>query len=250
MTLLPIDPRMAGLAGYDPLRSPTFPRTPGFGEIQPGAMQPMQEAPFVWGQGGTRMTAEDIARARALAEQQMMTGADFSPVGHWTQGLARVAQGIVGGLGARKADRAAEANAAESASIAQMLMGGGEGGAPSGDVVAQALLNPNLDPQTRDYAKMLFQQQNTGPIEPVIQRANNGDIIGLNPMTGEEIFRNADPNPKPVLNWITATNPDGTKTLMSIGPGGPVGQALPTEPVGGLTPIEGGSVGNGTGNFR
>jgi hypothetical protein len=53
--------------------------------------------PFLWGRGGRRRTADDIALERRFAQQQMATGADASPVGHWTQGLARVANGLAGG---------------------------------------------------------------------------------------------------------------------------------------------------------
>src|SRR3546814_20801155 len=52
-----------------------------------GQMQTAQ--PFTWGQGGQRLTPEDIALQRRLAAQQMQQGADFSPIGHWSQGLAR-----------------------------------------------------------------------------------------------------------------------------------------------------------------
>lgn len=36
--------------------------------------------PFVWGDGGTRMTPEDIARRREMADALIAQGADFSPV--------------------------------------------------------------------------------------------------------------------------------------------------------------------------
>src|SRR3546814_19338725 len=83
-----------------------------------GQMQTAQ--PFTWGQGGQRLTPEDIALQRRLAAQQMQQGADFSPIGHWSQGLARVAQGLFGGMRERRADKASEANAAESNAVLQM----------------------------------------------------------------------------------------------------------------------------------
>lgn len=75
-----------------------------------------QQQPFVWGQGGAQLTPEEIARRREIAQALAAKGMDFSPVGHWTQGLARVAQGLVGGLDERRADeaeRAARASAQE-----------------------------------------------------------------------------------------------------------------------------------------
>src|SRR3546814_7656957 len=62
-----------------------------------GQMQTAQA--FTWGQGGQRLTPEDIALQRRLAAQQMQQGADFSPIGYWSQGLARVAQGLFGEIG-------------------------------------------------------------------------------------------------------------------------------------------------------
>lgn len=75
---------------------------------------------FTWGQGGRRMTPDDIARQRALAARQMQT--DYSPLQHWTQGLARVSENLLGGLNARQANLAADRNVAESKDVASALM--------------------------------------------------------------------------------------------------------------------------------
>ncbi|MBB6425171.1 hypothetical protein [Sphingopyxis sp. JAI128] len=77
------------------------------------------EQPFIWGQGGRRMTPEDIARERALAARQMQS--DYSPVQHWSQGLGRVADNVLGALRDRKAQKAADANAADGRRIAELL---------------------------------------------------------------------------------------------------------------------------------
>lgn len=81
---------------------------------------PGPRSPFVWGAGGRRMTPEDIARERAIAARQMKS--DYSPIAHWTQGLGRVADNVLGALRDRSARKAAERNAAEGASIADLLM--------------------------------------------------------------------------------------------------------------------------------
>src|SRR3546814_3091554 len=70
---------------------------------------------------------------RRLAAQQMQQGADFSPIGHWSQGLARVAQGLFGGMRERRADKASEANAAESNAVLQALMGQQSGATGTAD---------------------------------------------------------------------------------------------------------------------
>lgn len=66
--------------------------------------------PFFWGRGGAMMTPEDIAREREMADEASAGAVDFSPIGHWTQGLGRVAQGLMAGLDYRAADAAAEEN--------------------------------------------------------------------------------------------------------------------------------------------
>lgn len=77
------------------------------------------EQPFIWGKGGRRMTPEDIARERALATRQMQS--DYSPVQHWSQGLGRVADNVLGALRDRNAQKAAAANSADSMRIAELL---------------------------------------------------------------------------------------------------------------------------------
>lgn len=134
--------------------------------------------PFVWGKGGRRMTPEQIAQEQQIAQALMQP--DFSPVGHWTQGLGRVAQAALGNLREGRADRAGEANAAETASIAQLLMNptgasatggtprfpvspGGEVPAPGGNpAIAQAATNQYIDPSVRKMAMTLMK-----PKEPI-----------------------------------------------------------------------------------
>lgn len=83
---------------------------------QPAARQP---AAFTWGAGGQRMTPDDIVAQRKRAAG-MMQG-DYSPIQSPWQGLARVAGNINGALEMRKANRAAEANTADGARMAQAL---------------------------------------------------------------------------------------------------------------------------------
>lgn len=57
-------------------------------------------------------TAEDISAKRRMALSLMQQGSDASPVGHWTQALARAVQGGIGGLTAAGASRDATAREA------------------------------------------------------------------------------------------------------------------------------------------
>ena len=68
---------------------------------------------FVWGDGGRRLTPDEIARERMLAAaQKPKTG----PVGHWTQGAARVVDALAGSLRESQLKEAAKANAEEDKS--------------------------------------------------------------------------------------------------------------------------------------
>lgn len=83
-------------------------------------------APFVFGAGGARMTPEQIEAQRKVAQALMAQGMDYSPIRSPWQGVARVAQGLLGGLESREADEAAKANqAADRELIASLLTGGG-----------------------------------------------------------------------------------------------------------------------------
>src|SRR5258708_1809957 len=83
-------------------------------------------ATFQWGGGGARMTPEAIAARRKVADAMGAQSMDYSPVRSWTQGLARVAQGLNAGLMNRRADDAEQANAdANKQMIAALLAGGG-----------------------------------------------------------------------------------------------------------------------------
>ncbi|MGL4287052.1 MAG: transglycosylase SLT domain-containing protein [Phreatobacter sp.] len=68
---------------------------------------------FVFG-GNTGETAGSIAKRRARAELMRREGMSTQPVGHWLQGLARVAQGLMGALEEHDVDRAEQAAAARA----------------------------------------------------------------------------------------------------------------------------------------
>lgn len=115
--------------------------------------------PFMWGRGGRRMTPEDLTLQRRLAASQLASGADYSPVGHWTQGLARAASGLAGGVNMRRADRAAERNAAETSEVMQALLAGGEPVEGGADPVAAALANPYISDEARRLALNVWESR-------------------------------------------------------------------------------------------
>lgn len=93
------------------------------------------EGAFVWGRNGRKLSPEEMAKQREIADAMMRKGMDYSPVGHWSQGAARVAEGVLGALDVRELDNEAKANkdwnAGKFGEIASLLSGGGAPSASS-----------------------------------------------------------------------------------------------------------------------
>lgn len=144
--------------------------------------------PFVWGRGGRRMTPEEIAREREIADKLGMQAGDTSPVGHWTQGAARVVNALGGVMADRRANAATELNAAEDKTALTGLLGlfgGGSTVSPTTANVASALVPsgggipaqtamvegqppvPGLQPAVTDIAAGIRQSAEALGIDPV-----------------------------------------------------------------------------------
>lgn len=240
-----------------------------------GQMQTAAE-PFVWGQGGRRMTPQDIAREREIAAS--LTQLDFSPVDSPWQGLARVAGNVSGALRERKADKASNANADYSQQIMQSLVnpsgspsasappGAASSTAPGGNLpqLMQVIADPYVDRGTKEIAQMQLEQaqrmamkqfeiDNRAPLAPHYWETNNGSLGMIGP-DGKPQIVYEDKTPK--IQWMTVDNGDGTKSVIPYGPNGPLGQsggapqAEPQRPKGKLTPYTGGQTPAASGNFR
>lgn len=85
-------------------------------------------APFLWGAGGSK---NSFADRRKMAEAMLKSGMDYSPVQHWTQGLARLAQALVGGYEAGQADKQEKANNEALASALSGALGASGSSAPA-----------------------------------------------------------------------------------------------------------------------
>jgi hypothetical protein len=90
------------------------------------------ESFFTWGAGGAKLTPEQIALARQLLARKNAQGADTSPVGHWTQGAARVADAL-GDVLQEKRLNSQEKDLTDynSGLISNLLTGGGASSAGS-----------------------------------------------------------------------------------------------------------------------
>lgn len=156
------------------------------------APNPLQS--FLWGQGGIVKTPEDVARDRQVAEALMAKGADYSPVQSWTQGLARAADGVFGGLESRWADEAQQAgmSGAKSKYIDPILaaLTGGSGATPADGTPAPADIGlgvPAGPPQNTDAATIRAGLIDRGLPPPVADGflMNFQDESGLNPAINE-----------------------------------------------------------------
>lgn len=78
---------------------------------------------FVWGDGGAALTPEELAQARLMEARALAKGIDTSPVGHWSQGAARVADAIAGAFRRGALDKAGAANEAYDADLLSSISG-------------------------------------------------------------------------------------------------------------------------------
>lgn len=112
------------------------------------------DQPFTWGAGGARLTPEQIADRRKVADALTLQAGDGSafPVGTRgaglvTQGLNRLAKGVSAGMDYREADQAATANAADNKAMIAALLGGGAQAAPvAASPAPQATVAPPTSP--------------------------------------------------------------------------------------------------------
>lgn len=117
---------------------------------------------FIWGQGGTKKTPEQVAREREIADAILATAGDTSPIGHWSQGAARVVDAL-GGVVRQNRASAAEADIANvNKGLISSLLAGGGTSAPSsganvpmpGAAAEMSATSPgtigNVDPSIRD----------------------------------------------------------------------------------------------------
>jgi hypothetical protein len=79
---------------------------------------------FIWGAGGSKKTPEEIARDKEIAAEMLMKAGNTSPVEHWTQGAARVADALSGVIKQKRAERAGEENATYNQGILSELFKG------------------------------------------------------------------------------------------------------------------------------
>jgi GH24 family phage-related lysozyme (muramidase) len=138
---------VAWLGGTAPAASPTSPTT------TTGAAQPMAQSYSGW-------TPESADFAKKFGAGQMKEGIDSSPVGHWTQAIARVLQA---GSGAAWNQQGMEAERAGNAGVADIYSKGLAGGTPVKQIAAKLMENPFGMNEGQGIAKAVIANEVKGP---------------------------------------------------------------------------------------
>ena len=115
---------------------------------------------FVWGEGGEAVSTSSLAQRRKLAALLAQKAGSTDPIQHWTQGMARVADGIMAGLEFRDIKSEEEKAKAEDAKAWDMFAGasrgalGGSSGVPASPAAAptptEAPFKASIGPSVRD----------------------------------------------------------------------------------------------------
>jgi GH24 family phage-related lysozyme (muramidase) len=112
-------------------------------------------------------TPESTDFAKKFGAQQMKEGIDSSPVGHWTQAIARVLQA---GSGAAWNQQGMEGEREGNAGVADIYSKGLSGGTPVKQIAAQLMGNPFGMNEGQGIAKAVIAQQVKGPEQTEAQK--------------------------------------------------------------------------------
>lgn len=99
----------------------------------------MANEAFVWGRAGRKLTPDQVAQEREAAALLAQGAMDYSPVAHWSQGLNRVAQGLLAGIDYRMADKAEEEIGTVNKDLIASLLSGGSSAPASAPVASSAI---------------------------------------------------------------------------------------------------------------
>jgi hypothetical protein len=150
----------------------------------------------------TRTLTDTNQVSRALIAKMLAEGSSGEPIGHWTQGLNRVAQSLFGGLN-MAALKNQEAGARDAA-ISAFKSG-------NTDSVVQALADPNTPPALASLAADRLKPKSYG-----FMTAPDGTIYRTNPRDGT--FEKVGSVPKPPTWGVVDEDAFGKKNYGWIDP--------------------------------
>ncbi|WP_426265153.1 hypothetical protein [Sphingomonas sp. PWP1-2] len=180
--------------------------------MPPAPAQPAAApTPFVWGQGGAKLTPAQLLLRQQQAAQ--LSQPDYSPVSSVWQGLGRIVDNVRGAIDTRANKKEAVAQQAQQSAVAQALLDGTGGNA----AISAAYATGNKD--LAELGGKVFDFGHPKATAPHYWETNNGSL-GMVGADGKPAIVYQDPTPK--INWITADNPDHTKTIIPVGPNGPL----------------------------
>ena len=142
-----------------------------------------------------QMSPDEVTRKRRIAEAMLQQAGDTSPVGHWSQGAARLVNAMMGGLIANKASRAeAEGRKGANDALIRALsgdMGAGPSQQDSTGAFVDAMNNPYMSDGGSRMLAGAWERANQPPPNPMDVRKQELEIQKL------EADLAAARNPKP-----------------------------------------------------
>lgn len=202
------------------------------------------ESPFVWGKSGTKLTPEELEKRREVEEALLAKGVDTSPVGDWTQGLARVANAAAGSFRRGRLERAGEDIADTNKGLIANLLSGNLSSTASPAIPTTSATSPAPsagDPSYRDAIASIESAGSgdysaVGPTHPKMGQAlGRYQIMEANlapwgqealgrPVSKEEFLSN--PQIQDALfdakfgSYVSKFGPEGAAQAWFAGPGG------------------------------
>lgn len=229
-----------GLMGI-PMPQPSYAPT----EPAPGAVPTAAPTtPFLWGAGGAQITPDQLSARQRMAAQ--LQEPDYSPVSSAWQGAARAAGNVLGALQTRKLDKQEQ----QMASTRQRLLDA----LTKGDQSATAAAIGSGDPTLAQFGMEAYKLAHRPPPAPNDTERDYTFMVNTlgKPAADAWLTNKGDP-------FVTTNLPGGgfyngpqSGLVARLGGGDPVSPqgAVPTAPVGKLTPIGGGPTQPASGGFR
>lgn len=164
--------------------------------------------PFIWGQGGARLTPEQIARRREIADSLMQGDPAFSGQAGWAGILGRGLEGALAGYNERRSGRAEQQNALTNQQlISDALIGAGPQQFP--DAPGASVGDSSVDPASQRVAQAfgdsalpssflaaVDQHEGAGGYDTLFGHAQRGQFAGtdVSKMTVGQAMAFADPS--------------------------------------------------------